>query len=479
MPLPPVQTLPQLQTGFINGFASALNPAFGVVAANIPVGDPAQALAFATAGVAVYLQAQIQGLVNYSRASTATGTSLDSWLADFNFERPGGGTAQGWISIPTSTGANATTPIPIPINQLFQTAPIVVSPSTVPTVYYFWTTTAATIAVGQNSVKAPYIAVTAQGAPAPGALYNNIPSTAQLQFSSGLVGVGTPVFSLPPGYSTGPVGPAGGTNAASDPQARADFVTYIDSLAGSIASALIAGIEGVSSYLVEGQTFVLWDYATAPNNNPQLVWPGQAVCIFVSTNPDNTGQYKGPYGTDPLADGILRAMNGTIQNPTEGVGFSVTPLVYYANTYLLTTLVIGHMWVSQSALANAGLSLTELQSNLQGLLQDLIGLPQLPGLGLSQGIAWSTIIAALKDYSVVQPSGAVVTGIVTDVTPFSVTGHVLTPAMSTIDYTSASDGGPVPSTSHQTTVEGTGDPSGVLRWSSSLNVTWTTVTYVP
>ena len=471
MALPPAQSVSQLQSAFVNAWASNLNAQYGVVAANIPRGDPILALAFASAGLATYLQAQLQAALAYSRASTATGTDLDSWLADFGpgAERPPGGKAEGWISVPTPTATNATSAVPIPEGSIFQTDPIVIAPSTVPAVYYFITTEAAVIPVGQASVLVHYQAAQS------GAAVNGIPATTTLQFTSSIVGTGNPSFSLAPGQGTGSAAPGGGSNPASDPAARANFIDFVDGLAGSVQPAVIAGIQEVSSYLVNGSTFVVWDYATEPTGSSltQLAWPGQAVCVFVSPNPAYSGQYVGQLGTDPIADGILQAMNGTLADPTEGVAFTVVPIVYYAKSYEITTLAVGALWISQSALTAAGLTWTSLQSALQGELQALIGLPNQPGLPIAQGIPWSTLIQTLKDFSVTQENGTVVTNIVTDVLPNSLTAIVTPqPSGSPVDYSSASDGGPVPNTAHQATVEGNGDPGGVLRWGASLNVTW-------
>lgn len=467
MALPAPQTVSQLQGAFVNAWAASLNPAFGVVAGNIPPGDPVLALAFATAGIGTYLQAQIQGLINYSRASTATGADLDSWLADFGpgAGRPPGGAAEGWISIPTSTGQDPAAPNTIPLGTVFQTDPIVIAPSTVPTVYYFMTTAQVTIPTDASFALAPY------QASAPGAVYNSIPAGTPLNFSTGLVGVGNPTFSLAPGQSLGSAAPAGGSNTDSDPAARAHFVEFIDSLAGSSGSALVAGIESVSSYLVDGSTFVVWDYATQPTGGDQIAWPGQAVCVFVSPNPSYSGQYTGPTGIDPIADAILQAMNGTLQDPTEGVAFTITPLLYYALEYQITALTIGTIWVSQGAMAAAGLTLSQLKSNLQGALQTLLGLPNAPGLGIGLGIAWSAISQALLNYG-----GG---GIVTDVALNSMTGAVTPPSDSPISYASATDGGMVPNHAHQSIVEGTGDPGGVLRYGSALNIVLTTINLVP
>jgi hypothetical protein len=149
------------------------------------------------------------------------------------------------------------------------------------------------------------------------------------------------------------------------------------------------------------------------------------------------------------------------------------PIVYYAKSYAITTLAVGTLWISQSALTAAGLTWTSLESALQGELQALIGLPNQPGLPIAQGIPWSTLIQTLKDFSVTQENGTVVTNIVTDVLPNSLTAIVTPqPSGSPVDYSSASDGGPVPNAAHQATVEGNGDPGGVLRWGASLNVTW-------
>ena len=54
---------------------------------NLPVGDPALAVAEADAAQAVALQYIASQVVIFARASTATGVDLDSWMADFAFPR--------------------------------------------------------------------------------------------------------------------------------------------------------------------------------------------------------------------------------------------------------------------------------------------------------------------------------------------------------------------------------------------------------
>ena len=187
MPIPVPMTVAQLQSDFINAYCASLDPGFGANPANIPSGDPVEALGFASAAVGVQLQQGWLALYAFAfERRLHMGATWNLWFADFGFTRFQGSPADAVVNIPTSNGQNAVANINIPSGTVIQTQPIVVSPSTTPALYSFKTVGAATLLAGHSSVQVSVVATVN------GSQYNNILASSPLQFGTTISGLGEP-----------------------------------------------------------------------------------------------------------------------------------------------------------------------------------------------------------------------------------------------------------------------------------------------
>ena len=381
MPIPIPTTVSTFQTDFVGAYCATLDPAFGANPANIPSGDPVLALGFATAAVGVQLQAGYIALYIFARASTATGADLDSWFADFGYTRFQGSPATTTVTIPTSSGAAAVSNIPIPAGTIVSTQPIALAPSTVPQAYSFATVGSATLLAGQTS-----ITVSVQ-ATANGSNYNNIPTNTPLQLGTGIAGLGNPAFVSAPQF---------GQQAATDAQARVDFIDYITSLSDGTIAAVVAAVQDATG-LVNGVNMAELDYATSNG----VIQRGMAATVFISAG--NSGQYTGsPYNA------IAQAAQAAMQNV---VALGITPIVYYATAYTVGSLAFTFTY-SQTALTNAQLSLSGLEALMLGVLQTLF-----PATGgqLGNKVYFSQIARQFLELTYTNGSGIAISKLVTDV----------------------------------------------------------------
>lgn len=383
MSVPTFPTVAQLETLFVQTYVATLDPGFGATVANIPQSDAIWALAFASAALGVQQQKNITDLYTFSRASTATGQNLDSWFADFGFQRFQGSEAQATVTIPTSNGQNTGTAIPIPAGTPISTQPIILSPSTVPSIYSFTTVSLATIAAGTSSITVGIEAT------AVGSSYNNIPSNTPLSLGTAIPGVGVPTFLTAPTL---------GANEASDALARQEFIGYITSLQEGTLAAVIAAVQDASG-LQNGVNLTVYDYATAPTKAA----PGQVIAAFIESG--KSGQYVASPSVDPIAQEILLAMQNS-------VAFGMTPIVWYATQYAISAFSIPLWSYSASGITAAGITAVQLQGLMLAELQTLF-----PSGGTALGISvpFSQIVRALLDISVTNASGNTVTGLVSDV----------------------------------------------------------------
>lgn len=92
MPLQ-TQTYEQLLSNIITSWASLLQ-----TTPNLPDGDPLKAIfqANVLCGI-IFLQSQIVTTSNLTRAATSSGADLDSWMADYGFDRKESTTASGSV----------------------------------------------------------------------------------------------------------------------------------------------------------------------------------------------------------------------------------------------------------------------------------------------------------------------------------------------------------------------------------------------
>lgn len=386
MSMPTPKSLSDFQSDFLSSWNAYVGNPPGTV---IPESDPFVAIGAANSGAALYLQGLVYDLVGVSRASTSVGSDLDSWLADFGYTRAPGAPAQVTLSLTVNPSlANPPGTVTIPKDTIFQTGSIVVSPAALPAVYSV-ATNAEVVVTTSGVVQVPCTAnaaVTVSGETG-FEVYNQIPPgaiTVQYEPIAGVVSV------------TNSASPTGGTNSASDPQARADFVDYINSLAESNFQGVKAGIEDVFGSLQLGVNFQLLTNSTAPTR----VQPGLLMAVFIS--PGNNGQYTGS-PVDPNAQAILNSMEAS-------QAFGLTPVVYYATQHQITAISVPYTY-SASALNRAGLSVSALQ---QIMSQTIAGFIPKTGGALGQVVFFSALAAALLNISVTLPTG-VVGGIVTDV----------------------------------------------------------------
>lgn len=374
----------------------------------IPNSDPIVAIAGSNSGSALWLQQLVFALEAFARSSTSTGADLDSWFAQFNytdaagvlhgFERPQGSPASVTIAVNVQIPAGQAS-ITIPKGSIFQTQPITVQPSAVPAIFQV-ETTQDTVVSSSGTVDLlcfainPVTTTTSNGSSVTGfSIYNNVPPNSFTQQFSPQAGI-TSV--------NNPASPSGGTDNASDAQARIDFVNFILSLSDATYAALVAAVEDVAGGLVVGQTFALYDYASTPT----FVQPGQIAAVMIPGavgGGSGSGQYPGANPDNPTMDAIEQALINT-------EAFGIVGLTYYAKNYPITAVSATFSY-SQSALVAANLTVAALESLMTGILQALI-----PAGGASLGavLYFSTLVQQWRNLAVTL-SGGVISNIVVDV----------------------------------------------------------------
>jgi uncharacterized phage protein gp47/JayE len=181
-----------------------------------------------------FLQAQIQAVVFMSRAQTATGADLDSWMAQFNFVRLGSTFAAGqeqFIKLQPSS-----TQVVVPIETVVQTVGggityQVVADATQSA--YSSTAGGYVLAAGQTVVTATIQAVVGGSA-------SNVLTNTLVQFGSSLPGID---------QVTNPAPISDGVDGESDAAFRSRFVLYLATLAKATEAAIRAAATGVQQGL--------------------------------------------------------------------------------------------------------------------------------------------------------------------------------------------------------------------------------------
>ena len=446
MPLPTPKSLATFMSDFLQNWAIVT----GVSNVSmIPATDPIVAIAGSNSGAALYLQSLVFQLEALSRASTSVGPDLDSWFAQFSYT-DSSGNFHGFTrpqGVPASVTITATInasggPVTIQAGTIFETQPLTIQPSSVPVI--FQVATSQTTIVNSSGVVAllcfavnPVTYTDASGNSQTGfALYNTIPAGSFVQQYSPISGVST---------VTNPASPLSGTNNASDAVARIDFVSWLLSLSEGTYAALVAAIADVGSGLVNGQTFALYDYATAP----AFAQPGQIAAVVIGPG---SGQYPGSNSDNPTMDAIAQAMLAT-------EAFGVVGVEFYAKQYQVTAAAVTFTY-SQSQLTAANLTISGLEALMTGILQTQISAS---GGNLGQLLYFSTLVQLWKNITVTLPGG-VVSGIVVDVNA------------STFSFSTAgvpSGGGTFTTDAVQPGSPSTRDLSGYLSLATSVIVNFT------
>lgn len=108
----------QSQSDFVTQFIAAWAQITGVTPV-LDIGDPLEALAFATADNCLFLQYQAQQTTFFARLQTCTGPDVDSFCMQFNFPRDGAQFASGQVTL--SIPLPAVSQLTIPVGSIIQT----------------------------------------------------------------------------------------------------------------------------------------------------------------------------------------------------------------------------------------------------------------------------------------------------------------------------------------------------------------------
>jgi uncharacterized phage protein gp47/JayE len=208
---------------------------------NFTIGSVLRALVETNAAVGLWLQGMIVQLLGTTRASTSSGSDLDTWMADYGVFRLPATAAMGFLTFSRFT---ATAQAIIPFGTLVQTPDglqqFAVSVDLSNAAY---TPAGYVIAAGTTSVTVPAVAVTAAAAGNVGA--NQITALGQ-----SILYVDTVNNAL---------AFVGGSDAEQDPALRSRFVLYIASLARATVTAVkLAATSvqpGLSCTLTENQQY--------------------------------------------------------------------------------------------------------------------------------------------------------------------------------------------------------------------------------
>jgi uncharacterized phage protein gp47/JayE len=111
-----VQT--QSLTQMLQNFASTVQGSVTSALLNFNIGTVFRALGEAVSGIALWLQGMILQMLALTRASTSTGSDLDSWFADFGFSRLAASYATGTVTFSRFT---PTSQAVVPVGTVVQT----------------------------------------------------------------------------------------------------------------------------------------------------------------------------------------------------------------------------------------------------------------------------------------------------------------------------------------------------------------------
>lgn len=227
-------------SGIVSNFAAAVQGASKQLL-DFTVGSVLNAISEAVSGVALWLQGLYLQALALTRASTSSGTDLDSWFADYGFAREPAQASTGFEGFFRYTPTNSAL---ITIGDTVQTADgSVVFTVTLDTTNPAYDSTQGgyVVPAGQASLQVP-ITCTVAGS------VGNV--------SSGLINtLGTSIPGID--FVSNASAIDNGADAQSDASARASFVLYIASLSKATLAAVEFAIQSVkqlvSSSIVENQ----------------------------------------------------------------------------------------------------------------------------------------------------------------------------------------------------------------------------------
>lgn len=204
---------------------------------DLTVGSILRAVVEANAAVVLFLQGLIVQLLSTTRASAATGTDLDTWMADYGVTRLGALAATGQVTFSRFT---ATAQAVVPIGAQAQSAD-----------------GTQTFNVALDTTNAAYNAMLAGYVIAASVASVTVPVQAAIAGAGGNVGIGTisVLIQAIPGVDTVNNAAAfvNGANAETDSAFRTRFIAYIASLSKGTKGAIgyaITSIQSGMSYTI-------------------------------------------------------------------------------------------------------------------------------------------------------------------------------------------------------------------------------------
>lgn len=323
-------TVSQLVYKTLQQFVADMTTAYGSslgILPNLQPGDPELAVFEAAGTQDVFIESLLQIIWTAARASTATGSDLDSFCADFNFYRLPATYAQGAVTLAALSAP--VVQVPIPTGVLVQTPGGAIQYQLIAdTTQSSWSTTlnAYVLPAGQTSINATAQATVAGSA-------NNVQPGQLTQFATGVAGIAT---------VTNGAAITNGLDQELDPAFRARFVQYLASLSKATLGAYLSAANSVQQGL---------DLLALENTNVSLQTQAGINTMIVD---DGTGS---PPAT--LLNNVLTALNGVR-------AFGIQAAVK-APTVVNVTVVTGIVIVPDPTETNS-----VIQSNVQAAIVNYI-----------------------------------------------------------------------------------------------------------
>ncbi len=237
-------------SALVSNIATAMQ-ASATAALNFTAGSVLRAIAEATAGVVLWLQAIILQLLTVTRAATSTGADLDSFVADFGLTRLPAIAATGQVTFGRFTATQqAVIPIGTTVQSTDGTQNFAVTLDTANPAYDA-TLGSYVLLANTASINVPVQAATAGAG-------GNVLAGAISVITTPIPGGGVDTVTNGAAFTNG-------LDAESDPALRAQFIAYIGSLSKGTKTAIGYAITRVQ----QGLTYTLvenYDYNGTPDD---------------------------------------------------------------------------------------------------------------------------------------------------------------------------------------------------------------------
>ncbi|WDZ97993.1 baseplate J/gp47 family protein [Herbaspirillum sp. WKF16] len=342
-------TLVQEQVAAVQGKASAL--------VDLTIGSLLRAVLEATAGVALWLQGLILTLLVTTRAATASGTDLDTWMADYGVVRLPAVAASGSVTFSRFTASGAAL---VPVGALVQTGD-----------------GSQQFTVQLDTSNPAYSAAQGGYVLANGVASISLTVAAVVAGSAGNVTAGSinTIAQAIPGIDTVTNGAAltTGQDAESDEALRARFIQYINSLSKATKAAVLYAVlslqQNVSAVIVENLTYAGnltqngYFYAVVDDGtgNPSSTFLASAANAIEAARPLSVTY--GVFGPSAVTANVVMAI-------TTAAGYIHADVVAQVTAALqnyINTLGLGNS-LSYTKLANVAYAASAGVTNVSGVL---------------------------------------------------------------------------------------------------------------